>query len=97
MLCYCQSKCAVLAKACEYITSLATANESLSASIDDVDGSAADIAELRQQYTLLQAENQLLWAKVHSNGIEPPCIQTPAIVLDEWTSCLHFGRGICQG
>lgn len=83
MLCQYQSKCAVLAKACEYITSLSTANESLNASIDDVDASHADIAELRQQYSLLQAENQLLWAKVHSNGIEPPCIQTSAIVLDE--------------
>lgn len=78
-----ESKCAVLAKACEYITSLATANESLSASVDDFDASAADTAELRQQYALLQAENQLLWDKVHSNGIEPPCIQTSAIVLDE--------------
>jgi len=63
--------------------SLNTANESLSASIDDVDTTAADMDELRRQYTLLQAENQLLWAKVHSSGIEPPCIQTPAIVLDE--------------
>lgn len=78
-----ESKCAVLAKTCDYITSLAAANESLSASVDDFDASAADIDELRQQYSLLQAENQLLWAKVHSNGIEPPCIQTSAIVLDE--------------
>jgi len=55
----------------------------LSASVDDVDASASDMAELRQQYALLQAENQLLWDKVHSSGIEPPCIQTSAIVLDE--------------
>jgi len=82
-MCLCQSKCAVLAKACEYITSLNTANGSLSASIDDVDSSASDIDELRRQYALLQAENQLLWDKVHSSGIEPPCIQPSAIVLDE--------------
>ena len=63
--------------------SLNTANESLSASADDVDASAADITELRRQYALLQAENQLLWEKVQSSGIEPPCIQTSAIVLDE--------------
>jgi len=82
-MCCCQSKCAVLAKACEYITSLNTANESLSASVDDVDASAADIVELRRQYALLQAENQLLWAKVNSSGIEPPGLHTSAIVLDE--------------
>jgi len=83
LLVFGQSKCAVLAKACEYITSLNTANESLIASVDDVDSSAGDIVELRRQYALLQAENQLLWAKVHSSGIEPPCIQTSPIVLDE--------------
>jgi len=97
MLCWCQSKCAVLAKTCDYITSLAAANESLSASVDDFDASAADIDELRQQYSLLQAENQLLWAKVHSNGIEPPCIQTSAIVLDEWANGVHVSCVVCQG
>ena len=67
--------------------SLNTADESLSASVDDVDASASDMAELRQQYTLQQAENQLLWDKVTrciavALNIDA-CIQTSAIVLDE--------------
>jgi upstream stimulatory factor len=77
-----ESKCAVLSKACDYITSLQNANDSLAISFDEVTVTTADITELRRQYNQLQAENRLLWTELHNNGIEPPGMHSE-IALDD--------------
>ena len=81
-----QSKCAVLSKACDYIVTLTEENESLAASETDYVTTSEQMNEFRQQLTVLQAENRLLWAELAQRGISVPTSQLsvpPQIVLDE--------------
>ena len=79
-----QSKCAVLSKACDYITSLSDANESLAANESDIVATSEQLAEVRRQFSILQEENRLLWSELQQRGISAPTsIIHPPIVLDD--------------
>lgn len=81
-----ESKCAVLSKACDYITSLNDANESLAASETDYVTASEQMNDLRRQLAMLQEENRLLWSELTQRGIPVPSSQLQlrsTIVLDD--------------
>lgn len=96
--CSVQSKCAVLSKACDYITSLSDANESLAANESDIVATSEQLAEVRRQFSILQEENRLLWAELQQRGINAPTsIIHPPIVLDDWLETWMDCHRLTQG
>ena len=66
-----QSKGGILAKACEYITSLRTSNARLGESLKDMEKLTVDVELLRQQCEELKQENALLRAQLQQHGLIP--------------------------
>jgi len=67
-----QSKGGILSKACDYITELRQANNSLSESVKDIDRLNVDCELLRQQVEELKNENLILRTSLQSHGIHVP-------------------------
>lgn len=76
-----QSKCAVLSKACDYITAL---NDSIASAESDYLTATDQVSDLRHTQSALQEENRLLWAELADKGITIEQAQIrQALVLDE--------------
>ncbi len=67
-----QSKGGILAKACEYITGLRTANARMGESLKDMEKLSVDVELLRQQCEELKEENGVLRTQLQQHGIVPP-------------------------
>lgn len=66
------SKGGILSKACEYITSLRTANSRMGESLKDLEKLSVDVELLRQQNDELKQENTLLRNTMQQHGLIPP-------------------------
>jgi len=66
------SKGGILSKACEYITSLRTANSRMGESLKDLEKLSVDVELLRQQCDELKQENTLLRSTMQQHGLMPP-------------------------
>lgn len=66
-----QSKGGILAKACDYITDLRSANAKLSEGLKDAERAILDNEVLRQQLEDLKQENVLLRAQLQQHGLLP--------------------------
>ena len=71
-LLYLQSKGGILAKACEYITGLRTANARMGESLKEMEKLSVDVELLRQQCEELKQENVMLRTQLQQHGIVPP-------------------------
>jgi len=67
-----QSKGGILAKACDYITELRTANTRMAESLKETERLSVDAELLRQQCEELKQENAMLHAQLQQHGIVPP-------------------------
>ena len=67
-----QSKGGILAKACDYITELRTANVRMAESLKETERLSVDAELLRQQCEELKQENAVLRAQLQQHGIVPP-------------------------
>ena len=69
-----QSKGGILAKACDYISELRTANARMAESLKETERLAVDVELLRQQCEELKQENAVLRAQLQHHGIVTPDI-----------------------
>ncbi|KAK2176540.1 hypothetical protein NP493_657g01010 [Ridgeia piscesae] len=67
-----KSKGGILAKACDYITELRTANTRMAESLKETERLSVDAELLRQQCEELKQENAMLHAQLQQHGIVPP-------------------------
>ena len=70
-----QSKGGILAKACEYIQGLRTANARMAESLKDMEKLSVDVELLRQQCEELKQENAILRTQ---HGIVPQDVSSSA-------------------
>lgn len=66
-----QSKGGILAKACDYIQELRTANQRMAESLKETERISIDNELLRQQCEELKQENHLLRTQLQQHGIVP--------------------------
>ena len=71
-LLYFQSKGGILAKSCDYISELRTANVRMAESLKEMERMSVDSDLLRQQCEELKQENAMLRAQLQQHGIVPP-------------------------